>query len=281
MRRPLVLGTALLIAGLALAGCSAGGSSSVAPRTAPGAVAPGTVTGSGGSDAGTGAKQPGADRSIVLTGTMTLTVGDPLAASSDAVRIVDAAGGRIDARSQTAAGGGATATLTLRIPAKQVDDTVAKLQELGRTDRLQLDASDVTSQSQDLDARITALRTTIQRLLELEQKAAATDDLISIETAVGDRQGQLESLEAQQRDLADQVAMSTITLQLQPRSTAAPSRGTFWDGLVTGWNAFVGFWQGFLVVFGVLLPWLVLTAVVGVAIWLIVRRRTRVARPRS
>ena len=278
----MVLGTVALLAAIALAGCSAGGSggssgSSITQPSAPDAVKPGTVAGSDAS----GGKQSNVDRSIVMTGTLSMSVDDPIRASARAVDIVDSAGGRIDSRNQSATGGAETASLTLRIPAKRLDATVASLQKLGRTDQLQLDASDVTNQSQDLGARITALRTTIQRLLQLEQQATATTDLISIETAIGDRQADLESLEAQQRGLADQVAMSTISLQLHARSSAAPQRGTFWDGVLTGWNAFVGFWQGFLVVVGVLLPWLVLAAIIGAAAAIIARWRVRVARRRA
>jgi Flp pilus assembly protein TadB len=144
-------------------------------------------------------------------------------------------------------------------------------------------SADVTGQTQDLDARITALRTTIQRMLELEARATDTSDLISLETAIGDRQGELESLEAQQRDLADQVAMSTIALTLHPKgTTVAPSKAGFGDGIVTGWSAFVAFWGTALVVLGVLLPWLVLAGLIVALVFGIrwaVRRRRRGSEP--
>jgi hypothetical protein len=283
MRRPLLLATAGIAVALALAGCSAGASSgSVAQQTAPipksGAVA-------GGSSAGDAATSQ-ADRSVVVTGDAVISVSDPLAAATDATRIVGDAGGRVDGRSEQAGAGGAaaSATLTLRIPAAKLDATLDRLRALGRVDRVSTSTADVTGQTQDLNARITALRTTISRMLDLEQRATDTTDLVAIETAIGDRQGQLESLEAQQRDLADQVAMSTITLTLQPRGTTVPpSKAGFGDGLATGWSGFVAFWGGALVVLGVLLPWLgmvaALAAVAGAVVWLVRRRRPRPASP--
>ena len=77
--------------------------------------------------------------------------------------------------------------------------------------------------------------------------------------------------------------MSTITLQLQ--STAQAPKvvpGDFFTGLSTGWNVFVAFWAGLLVVLGVLLPWIVTAAVITVGTIRLVRwRRGRRLTPPS
>ena len=87
-----------------------------------------------------------------------------------------------------------------------------------------------------------------------------------------------ESLEAQKRYLDDQVSMSTISLYLRSDAEAPKTvPGDFWSGLATGWNAFVGFWAGLLVVLGVLLPWLITFGAIAVLIIWIVRRRRRPA----
>jgi len=290
MRRTLIVVAVALAATLGLAGCSAassGSSGSVAGPAVPAPQSGGGGNGAAADSAAGGSKSEGTaskDRSVVVTGEAVVAVRDPIAAAADATRIVTAAGGRVDGRSEQAGtgGGGATATLTLRIPADKLDATLDRLRALGRADRVTTNSADVTGQTQDLDARITALRTTIQRMLELEQRASDTTDLIALETAIGDRQGELESLEAQQRDLADQVAMSTITLTLHPKgTTVAPSKADFGDGLVTGWSAFVAFWGTALVVLGVLLPWLVTAGVVVALVfgvrWIVLRRRRRTA----
>ena len=127
------------------------------------------------------------------------------------MRIVEAAGGRIDGRTEYAPTetDQGSATLQLRIPADKLTATLDKLEELGRADEVSLSTSDVTVESQDLDARITALRASIERLNGLMAQATDIDDLITLESAISSRQGELESLEAQQRYLADQVSMST------------------------------------------------------------------------
>ena len=277
--RTLLVGTALLVASLSLAGCSAAGAGSgSAPQLSSGgssgrsdAVAPNASTGSKSSDFGSGST---ADRSIVVTGTVTVTAQKPLDAADKAVSIVEAAGGRVDGRTENAPTDRdqGSATLVLRIPADKLTPTLDALKKLGRADQVSINATDVTTQTQDLGARIDALRASITRLLELESKATDTTNLIAIETAISDRQGELESLEAQQRGLTDQISMSTITLDLRSDAAAPPVKpADFWSGLGTGWSAFVAFWAGLLVVFGVLLPWLLFLGVAAVVTVLIVR----------
>lgn len=289
MRRILIGSTVLLAASLALAGCSAAAGSAGDEAGGPVAQAPdnGFVAGgdaAGGSDSGSSGGQtgtesdPSVDRQVVITGDVTITADDPLKASKDAVRIVESAGGRVDDRTEYAPGDSdnGSAQLTLRIPADKLTAVLDKLEALGKTESVALSTSDVTVQSQDLNARIDALKASIERLNQLIAKAKDINDLITLESEISNRQGELEGLEAQQRYLADQVAMSTVTLYLQSVQQAPVSQpGTFWDGLAAGWGAFVMFWAGLLVVLGVLLPWLLMLAIIALVIILVTRARRR------
>ncbi len=225
------------------------------------------------------------DRSVITTGYLYVTVDAPLESVREAVAITEAAGGRVDARQEFAPQGGDAggAELVLRIPADRLTATLARLTELGEVEELQLGSNDVTREVQDIDARVTALRSSITRLLALQDQAATVEDLITLE---GDFEGlyrflaELESLEAQQRYLADQVGLSTITLVLGSNEVAPVDEpDTFLSGLVTGWEALVTFGSGLLVLFGVLLPWLVVLGLIAFAIVMIVRRATRRRQP--
>lgn len=279
--RSWLIGTVLVLSSLSLAGCSAASSGS-APHLSNGsgseAIAPDA---SGGSKSDSGSAST-ADRSVVVTGTLTVTAAKPLDAADKAVSIVESAGGRVDGRTENAAtnGDSGSAELVLRIPATKLTTTLDALKKLGRPDQVETSSTDVTTQTQDLGARIDALRASITRLLQLEAGATDTTNLIAIETAISDRQGELESLEAQQRGLDDQISMSTITMTLRSDAAAPPVKpADFWTGLGTGWNAFAAFWAGTLVVFGVLLPWLVFlgiaTAVTLIIVRLVRRRDAR------
>lgn len=259
---------------------------------------------SGGSDESGG---PASDQEFIITGSMYLTVEAPLEAADEAVRIVESAGGRIDGRREFAprAGGRSTtdgaddaasyapdeyeyrysygfpgdgggAVLELRIPAAQLTETLDRLSALGEVEELLTSTVDVSSEVRDIEARITALRSSIGRLLALQDDAASVEDLIALETAISGRQAELESLESQQRYFADQVSMSTIVLTLGSEDVAPVDEpDTFWTGLVTGWEALTGFVGGLLVVTGVLLPWLLVLGVLALVAWVVARRVLR------
>jgi hypothetical protein len=298
----LALLATLLLAAPVLAGCtsveSTEGSSG---GGAPVPEAPGFLDGD---DAG--GKDAPAGREVVVTGTLYLTVAEPLAAADEAARIVERAGGRVDGRQEFApreveekdahsndpgwGSGygygpfpGGRAVLELRIPSDRLTATLDELKQLGQLEELALSSDDVTIEVRDLEARTGALRSSIGRLLALQTAAADVADLIALESAISDRQAELESLEAQQRYYADQVSLSTIVLTLGSEESAPLDiPDSFWTGLSTGWDALLAFLGGSLVVLGVVLPWLLVLGVLGVVAWAITRnvrrrRRSRVA----
>lgn len=269
----------MLAAGIALSGCSAGADYSGASDG--GSTAERAPLAVDAADTASDGEQNAAvdDQALVITGTVTITADDPIAASEKATAIARAAGGRVDARTEYAPrdGDAGSATLTLRVPADAVEDVRDQLKELGTVEETDFSSVDVGTQQRDLDTRITTLRASIARYTSWLADADTTADLIQLEQAIAERQNELESLEAQQRALDDKVAMSTITLQLRSVALAPPPDGpdNFWEGLVVGWNGFVAFWGGVAVALGVGLPWLVVLGAVLTVVVLLVRRAGR------
>lgn len=281
MRRTFTITATLLALGLALTGCVSAASPDMAYAPAP--MAGDSMAYESAADGGFEI-QSRADRQVITTGYVSVIVDAPLDASTEATRIVESAGGRVDGRSEYAPADGrrASASLTLRIPATSLTAVLEQLKALGEAQQVSLQASDVTMQTQDLDARIGALEAAVERLLALLAEADDTEALIMLETAITDRQAELDSLKSQRRYLADQVSMSTITLELiSTQDAPVEDPDTFFSGLEAGWNALVAFFAGLLVVLGVLLPWFVLVAIIAAVVILIVRaaRRRRSATP--
>lgn len=279
MTRTTTLGAALLAAALLLAGCSAssasvaGGDGAVSEGGAP--MAP-DVGGGVASDSDDGVDEE--QRDVIVTGSMTVTADDPLAASKDAVRLVEAAGGRVDGRSEYAPSNGdaGSATLLLRIPAERLQEVLDDLAALGRADEISTSTDDVTVYVTDLESRIETQRGIIDRLNSMFSQAKDIDDLITLETTIAQHQATLEDLLAQQRSIDDQVALSTISLYLRSEAEApVHAPGDFFSGLSAGWGAFVAFFSGLLVALGVLLPWLITAGVISAVIVLLVRRNRR------
>lgn len=281
------LGATILAATLLFAGCSSGlGSTADEGAGAPMAPVTGgeAVTDSDGGVAVDSFAAEETARDVIVTGSMTVTADDPIAASRDAVRLVESAGGRVDGRTEYAPANGdaGSATLILRIPAERLQEVLDDLADLGRADEISTSTSDVTVLVADLESRIATQRGIIDRLNTMFARATTIDELITLETTIAQHQATLEDLEAQQRSTADQVALSTLSLYLRSEAEApAQEPMDFLTGLAAGWGAFVGFFSGLLVALGVLLPWLIAAGIVSAAIVLFVRwnRRRKAASP--
>lgn len=294
-RTRLAAGIALIIAVAAvLAGCSAGAGDAADSAVEPASSGSAEFSGEeafaaddgGAPEADEASRESTQDRSIVITGALYMTVEDPIVAADRAAGIVQNAGGRIDARSETAPDeyNGGSASLTLRIPTERLDNVVDDLRDLGAVDEYSTDSYDVTNEVTDLEAKISTLRSSTQRIRALLLEAEDISDIITLEDELAGRQAQLEGLEARQRGLEDQVSMSTITLSLTTEPVVIVEEDdpeTFLDGLESGWNALVAFVSGVLVLVGVMLPWITLMALIILAVVLAIRIAKSLAARRS
>jgi len=282
LSRPAGIAGGLTLIVLLMTGCTALSSqsssdsgSSLRSESMDAGTVPGEMTAPGDAAAGDAAI---ADRSVITTGSVSLTVSDPIRSAEDAATIVEEAGGRVDSRTETpeTENQSASANLSLRIPVGDLDRTLDLLRALGTVNYVSLNASDVTQQSQDLDARITSLGTSVDRLLALMAQATTTTDLIAIEGELSTRQAELEGLKSQRDYLTDQVEYSTIALDLYSTGTVAPGApDNFWTGIVAGWTTLVTALGALLVGVGFALPWLAILAVAGGIVLVIVRLATR------
>ncbi|RFA19880.1 DUF4349 domain-containing protein [Subtercola boreus] len=291
-RKLLVIAVAMSV--LAVSGCSAfggesssssnsgsnsdsgGSSSEITPNGAGSASAPNQAAG------GKTAAVPNAQ--IVTTGTISLLSTDPIGVADKAVTLVEAVGGHVDSRTEQAGdsgstveqGGNARADLVLRVPSDKVSQAIDNLKQLATVDSVAITATDITTQVSDVNARITALQTSVARLLDLMSKATTTADLISLESTLSERQADLDGLTAQRDAYTDQVQYSSLSVSIEDLSTAPTSApGDFWSGLSTGWTSLVAVLAGALVAFGVALPWLVVLAILAAIAIAVVRWATR------
>ncbi|MGV8978089.1 MAG: DUF4349 domain-containing protein [Cellulomonas sp.] len=277
---------ALVLIGV-LTGCSAarsGSSTSAADRSA---AKDGSALSQAAPQAASGVDQATSDaagRQVITTGTAQLTVDDPRKAASAVVALVEGEGGRVDARKEqtSAADRDAFAQLTVRIPSGDLTSTLAKLEDIGRVDQVDLSAQDVTGTAEDLDARIRALKLSVARMEDLLSRATSNADLISAENALTERQGKLESLQSQRARLADQVALSTLDITLRtPGNAPEPTTHGFLGGLAAGWHGLVATLGTVVLIVGVLLPWLVFGGAITLAVLAALRwvRRRRAPQP--
>jgi Ca-activated chloride channel homolog len=276
MRRSVGLVATALVLTLAN-GCSSQ-TSDGARSAAPSATAAPLAGGIQAPEAPPPAKGPANDATlkadIVTTGTLRMTVASPTEAADKFAAATTGAGGHVESRSEQSGHGRPTVELTLRIPSDKVDGVLADIGKLGVVDSMQISHEDVTAQRVDLDARIKALQTSVDRLLDLMSKAASLSALLEAENSLTERQADLDSLRAQRATLGDQIAYSTITVDLSTEpEVIAP--GGFLGAVKDGWHALVSVGGALAAVIGFALPWLPVFAVFVGLVWLLRKRQLR------
>jgi hypothetical protein len=220
---------------------------------------------------------PSLDRSVIRTAFISIRVPDVTDATNDIKGLVASKNGLISAEDSQASDDDRFTTLTVQVPASELDEFVADVSKLGPVDSVNVSASDVTTQVVDLDARIAALQTSIERMTELLAQADQIDDLLAIETQLSARQAELDSLTAQRTWIGDQVALSSVTISVSPEGTVtdidAPG---FISGLQNGWAAFVSAAAIGITAIGFLLPFLAIALLIAIPVaGLLVRRSNR------
>lgn len=244
------------------------------PAQAPGGAAPEVAEAPAPQDV---PKQPPTQkRDLVKTASMTIRVANPGEAADKAAVAAEEAKGRLDSRIDDAGSGTARArtSVVLRVPTADLDAVLQKLKGLGTVERAEITTEDVTAQRVDLDARIKALQTSVDRLLAIMRDARDPDALIKAEDALSERQAELDSLRAQREALGDRIDYSTVNVSFVAQTIGGPAPNDyqgFFGQVERGWDALVSVIGNSVLLLGLLLPWLGVLAVAGGILYGIVR----------
>jgi hypothetical protein len=231
---------------------------------------------------GAAATTPALSRAVISRGEITLRARSLGTARAEVSRLVTAWNGSI-ADEQTEGddrGRLLSSTLTLRVPVSRFGEAMSALGGLGRVEHQSRKSEDVTTQVIDNDARVRAAERSIRQIEALLGRATRLSDIIAIEADLARRQADLDSLKSQQAWLEDQTSLSTIVVHLSRSGTDRPDRDDdqgFVAGLATGWTALKGATVAVLTVLGAVLPFATMLALLGVPVWLVVRRRLSAA----
>jgi hypothetical protein len=220
------------------------------------------------------ANAPVQERKLVQTARIELLVKDPFEAISRARGVATGTGGFTGQEDSS----GDRASITLQIPADRFDSAIEQLVELGKPTTQHKQATDVTEQVVDLDARLATQRASVDRMRVLLAKAQSVGEIAQIEGELTKRESDLESLQGRRDALGTKVALSTVTLQVTRESSPAAvqeASGGFVDGLGDGWSAFGDFWRVTTTVLGALLPFLVVVAIPAGLIFHFRRKRRK------
>jgi hypothetical protein len=218
------------------------------------------------------------DRSIIKTSSLTIRVKNVEKSIIEAQDLATQFEGRVDDSSQYKNPGSEdslSANLTIRVPSANLEKALEAFKGLGDVESSSISATDVTMQKVDLDARIAALNTSIERFKQLISSATNTSDLIAAETALAERQAELDSLTAQLKYLSEQVDMSVIYLALLPNDSFSAIKPIgFFAGIEKGFVALLNAAANLTSILGYFIPWIIAILVI-VAIFKLISRIRR------
>ncbi|MFG6191200.1 DUF4349 domain-containing protein [Nonomuraea sp. JJY05] len=224
------------------------------------------------------------DRQVIYTGSMTVRAKQVTTAVQQAKQIVTSAGGYLSKEETSSASDTEdSAMLEFKVPPDKYAEVLARLgKDLGKQLSMNQGTQDVTMQMADVNSRLKSAQQSLDSLRTLLKKADTIGQVLQVEREISTREADLESLQAQQKELATQVAMATLTLRLVGPVTEVKDPeeepAGFLGGLKAGWAALVSFTKVALTVLGALLPWLIASLPLIVLV-IYLARRNRVRRP--
>jgi hypothetical protein len=138
-------------------------------------------------------------------------------------------------------------TLVLRIPARNYAEAMKALATLGRVEARRENGQDVSQEYVDLRARARQLQAVETQLLELLDRANTVGAALAVQQQLSQVQLDLEQARGRLQYLDDQVAFSTISLDLHERVLPVTKSGGDRFGILDAWSKAA---SGFLAVLG-------------------------------
>ena len=222
-------------------------------------------------------------KSVISSGNVALRSRDVAQARFDVQKVVDRYRGEVSQESTETDKEGEInrSRLVLRIPSASFAEAMTALEDAADLISSDTNLDDVTTEVIDVQVRLRVQKRSIARISQLLDRAQSIRDIVNIEGQLSRRQAQLGSLERRQAYLADQTAMSTVTVSLErtpekkaPVAKAKDSTG-FVAGLKAGWEGLSTVAVGIATVVGAVLPFLVVLLVLLLPGWPLTRRLLR------
>ena len=130
-----------------------------------------------------------------------------------------------------------TASAQIRVPQAKLDAALQSLKALGSLDRQSITAEDVSTQLVDSQARLKNLRKTETTLLEIMGRSGGVSDVLKVAQELSNVRNQVEQITAQLTALQNQVAYSSIQLNLVEVSVSGRSQPAVGAQLNNTWES--------------------------------------------
>ncbi|MBR2718986.1 MAG: DUF4349 domain-containing protein [Clostridia bacterium] len=225
-------------------------------------------------------EETGPEKKIIRSASLTITTQTYDESLENLKRLCEEKGGWIAYAYENANSARRSATLTMRVPAKEFDSFLQGAGDTGRITQRSESADDVTESYYDTKSRLETQQALMARLQALVTDAADLSDLLALESQIADTQYQIDRLQSSLNRTDSQVDYATVDVTLReeiPADSLITKEKTLgerlMDAIETGWESFVEFLGDMVVFLAAALPFLVVIAVIVIVVKIIRRRR--------
>ncbi|NLG51690.1 MAG: DUF4349 domain-containing protein [Chloroflexi bacterium] len=220
------------------------------------------------------------ERMIITTVNMSLLVEDTDQAVAELQALTASYQGYISESRRWYSGEQPYASLTLRIPAGSLSESLDRIRQLAiKVESENSSGEDVTEEYMDLDARLRNLEATETELLalltEVRENRGKAEEILEIHRELTNIRGQIETVKGRQQYLERMTALATIHVELRPKAAPATVvEKVSWNPLVTGSRALRALVNVLRVLADIVIYVLILSPIFLVPaalIWLLVR----------
>jgi hypothetical protein len=224
-----------------------------------------------------------AERMVIHTVELRLIVKDTQVSLQAVQSLADEMGGYVASSRTWHTEEQLSASLTLRVPADQLNTALEKLRALAlEVDGESITGEDVTQEYVDLEARLRNEEAYEKELLalltETRERTSDAEDILAVYERLTEVRGRIEQIKGRMQYLENMSAMATITVELIPSELMQPITVAGWHPTGTARSAiralvnalqFVVDAVIWIVLFG--LPVLIIIAVPFVVLWYVIR----------
>ncbi len=227
-------------------------------------------------------------RKIIYNASISLIVETMEESEKKLRELIDQHQGRV-ASSESAGTSGAqrSGRWKIRIPVDKFDAFKLAVEKIGNLERSSLDSKDVTEEFYDVEARIKNKQVEEKRLIQhLEKTTGKLSDILEVEKELSRVRGEIEQMQGRLNLLQNLTSLTTVDVFIREvKNYVPPTAPTFGDEaertLNSSWSGFVRTGKNLTLNIISILPWLPIWIIVGVILYVAVRRLAKSAKSRA
>lgn len=210
---------------------------------------------------------------LIKTGTLVFETSDLNATAQRVSRATTAHDGFLSNEVTENGYGRVTQSMTIRVPSRNFDQLIEAISKgVERFDSKTIQATDVTEEFVDAEARLKTKKQLELRYQELLKRANKVSEILEIEQQIGELRAEIESVEGRLRYLSNRVDYSTLDVQFYQRMPNLERTDRhFGRAFLQGWDNFVS------LLFSLVANWstILILAIAGFFLQRFVRRKLK------